>query len=175
MIVTTRRGAWSRRAIAAAASGSVGETTAPSTNAAATERPILWPTTPTAAVVTNTSPTARNVISRMFARSPRTEVKSAATCSSGGRKMCKTTSGSSRTSGSPGTNESASPPTTSRIGYGTSVKAREHHERGGAREQREQDDLELVAGHRRRWYPSGGSRDAGRRAHVRQRTQQHRV
>src|SRR3954467_1045916 len=36
--------------------------------------------------------------------------------------MVKTTSGSSRTSGSPGTNESASPPTTSRIGYGTSVK-----------------------------------------------------
>ena len=54
---TRRRGAPSWRAIAVAATGSVGETMAPSANATAQGRPMSsWPTTATAQVVASTNP-----------------------------------------------------------------------------------------------------------------------
>ena len=64
IIVTTRRGTPSRRAIDVAASGSVGETTAPSTNAAATSSPSTsaCATTATPTVVAATSPIASSEI-----------------------------------------------------------------------------------------------------------------
>ena len=55
---------------------------------------------------------------RMLRRSSRSGVKKAAAYSSGGRMISRTSSGSSSTSGIPGVTASASPPTTSRIGYG---------------------------------------------------------
>ena len=77
-IVTIRRGTPSRREIAVAAIGSVGATTAPSTNAVAQLSPITaWATTATAAIVINTSPIASRPIGRAFARRSRSEVKNA--------------------------------------------------------------------------------------------------
>ena len=64
--------------MAVAAIGSVGATTAPSTNAVAQLSPITaWATTATAAMVINTSPTASRPIGRAFARRSRSEVKNA--------------------------------------------------------------------------------------------------
>ena len=64
-IVTSRRGACERTAISVAATGSVGETIAPSTNAAAHGRPTTWwATTATVTVVAATSPTASSPIGR---------------------------------------------------------------------------------------------------------------
>ena len=118
-MVTIRPGTPSRRAIAVAATGSVGETIAPSTNASAQPKPSAsWATAPTASVVASTSPTASRETARMLRRSSRSGVKKAAAYSSGGRMISRTSSGSSTTSGIPGVTASASPPTTSRIGYG---------------------------------------------------------
>ena len=65
--------------IAVAAIGSVGETTAPSTNAAAPGHVVdrVWATTATATVVAITSPIASRPIGRTFARSSRSDVKNA--------------------------------------------------------------------------------------------------
>ena len=53
--------------ITPAASGSVGETTAPSANAAAMGSPMTaWATIATAVIVTSTSPTELSVIPRRF-------------------------------------------------------------------------------------------------------------
>jgi hypothetical protein len=124
MIVTIRRGTPSRRPIDVAAIGSVGETTAPRTKAADHGIPSTaqWATMPTARVVAATSPTERRPIGRTFARRSRSDVKNAAEYSSGGRNAISTTSGGSSKSGSPGTRLSASPPSTSRIGYGIRVR-----------------------------------------------------
>ena len=79
MIATIRRGTPSRRAIAVAAIGSVGETIAPSVNAAAHGSPTTsCATTATATVVASTSPIASRPIGRMFVRRSRSEVKKAA-------------------------------------------------------------------------------------------------
>jgi hypothetical protein len=76
MIVTTRRGTPSRRAIAVAAIGSVGDTTAPSTNATFHGMSAAqWATAATMTVVAPTSPIASNPIDRAFARKSRSEVK----------------------------------------------------------------------------------------------------
>ena len=66
--------------IAVAAIGSVGETTAPSTNAAAHGRSgtISWATTATTTIVSRTSPTESSPTGRTFARRSRSEVKNAA-------------------------------------------------------------------------------------------------
>ncbi len=79
-IVMTRRGAPTRRAIAVAATGSVGETIAPSTNAAAHDIPGItaWATTATTSIVASTNPTASRPIGRRFARRSRRLVKKAA-------------------------------------------------------------------------------------------------
>ena len=62
--VTIRAGSRSRRATAVAATGSGGDTTAPSTQAAAQGRPPAWATTATTAVVATVSPTASSRIGR---------------------------------------------------------------------------------------------------------------
>ena len=75
----TRRGTFSRRRISAGATASAGDTTAPSTNAAAHGRPITsWPITATIAIVPATRPTASPVIGRRLARSSRRLAKNAA-------------------------------------------------------------------------------------------------
>jgi hypothetical protein len=63
--------------MAVAASGSVGETMAPSANAAGQPSPSMaaWATTATAAAVTRTSPTAAAEIARASARRSRGEEK----------------------------------------------------------------------------------------------------
>ena len=77
-ITTSRRGTPSRFEIAVAAIGSVGETTAPSTKAAAQSSPIAsWATTATTTIVIRTRPTASRPIGRAFARRSRSEVKNA--------------------------------------------------------------------------------------------------
>ena len=60
-------------------------------------------------------------IDRRFARKSRQEVKSAATQSSGGKKIMQTPSGGSSIRGSPGRKPRTRPPRTSSIGYGTSI------------------------------------------------------
>ena len=75
----SRLGMLNRCATSVAASASVGETTAPSVNAAAHESPIaLCATTATPPVVTSTRPIASSEIGRMFARRSRRPVKNAA-------------------------------------------------------------------------------------------------
>ena len=71
--LTSGRGTLWLRMIRPAASGSVGEITAPSANAAAHGSPTsAWATTATAPIVTSTSPTETIVIPRRLARmSPR--------------------------------------------------------------------------------------------------------
>ena len=66
MIETIRRGTASRRAIAVAATGSVGATIAPSANAAAHGSPSTssCATTATVHIVASTSPTASSEIGR---------------------------------------------------------------------------------------------------------------
>ena len=65
-----RGGAPSRAITAAAATGSVGPTTAPSTNASGHDSPIRWcPTRATATTVASTSPTASSEIGPALARS----------------------------------------------------------------------------------------------------------
>jgi hypothetical protein len=116
-IVTMRRGTPRRWATAVAAMASVGETIAPRTKAAAHGIPVtVWTTAPTTKVVISTSPTASSEIALMLARKSRHEVKIAETYKSGGKNNKNTSSGSSITGGSPGTNPSADPPRTSRIG-----------------------------------------------------------
>src|ERR671916_1808927 len=118
--VTMRRGTPRRWATVVAAMASVGETIAPSTNAAAQGRSVtVWTTAATTRVVISTSPTASSEIALTFARKSRHEVKSAETYSKGGKNNKNTSSGSSSTDGNCGTNPSADPPSTSRIGYGT--------------------------------------------------------
>src|SRR5262249_4593970 len=70
------------------------------------------------AVVASTRPTARKVIGRRLAGKSRSEVKYAAEKSTGGRKIRKTMSGSSRTTGTRGWTPMTSPPSTRKIGYG---------------------------------------------------------
>src|SRR5918994_473828 len=102
---------------------SVGETMAPSTKAAPQGSPTtVWATEATTKVVISTSPTASSVIGLTLALKSRQLVKSAETYSKGGKNNRNTSSGSSSTGGSPGTNPSADPPRTSRIGDGTASR-----------------------------------------------------
>ena len=66
-----------RPAIAVAATGSVGETIAPSTKAAGHDMPSItaWATSATASAVASTSPIASRLIGRMFWRRSRRPVK----------------------------------------------------------------------------------------------------
>jgi hypothetical protein len=65
--------------IAVAATGSVGETIAPSAKASGQDRPITaWPTTATVQAVISTRPSASSEIGRRFVRSDRRSEKNAA-------------------------------------------------------------------------------------------------
>ena len=78
-IVTKRLGAPRRDAIAEAAIGSVGDRTAPSTNAGAQGSPATsWATTATPADVATTRPMASERIGRALSRISRSELKKAA-------------------------------------------------------------------------------------------------
>src|SRR3954453_506747 len=80
----------SRSSTAAAETGAVGPSTAPSTNAAAHGIPsTALATAATAQIVTSTRPTASIVIGAQFARSSWAETAIAAAYSSGGRKTKK--------------------------------------------------------------------------------------
>src|SRR3954454_6576309 len=117
---TSRRGAPTRDAIAVAATASVGATIAPSVNDTAHDMPTTsWAISATPTIVNRTQPTASIEIGFRLACRSRSDEKNAAEYSSGGSRMMKTRSGGSSTSGAPGTNPSAAPPTTSAIGYGT--------------------------------------------------------
>ena len=77
-IETSRRGTPSRRAIAVAATGSVGPTMAPSANAACQLRPIIsCATTATTTIVARTSPIDSIEIVRRLARRSRRFAKNA--------------------------------------------------------------------------------------------------
>ena len=143
MIVMSRRGTPSRRAIDPAATGSVGETIAPSTKAVAQLMPSItaWATSATATVVATTSPTASRPIGRRFTFSSCSEAKNVPAYRSGGRMATSTRSGGSSSSGIPGTKPSAIPPRTSRIGYGMRTRRREHEQGGDRHEEAEQDEL----------------------------------
>ena len=120
---TIRRGTASRRATVVAATGSVGATIAPSANAAAHGRSSIsaCATTATVHIVASTSPIASIEIARISRLRSCRFAKNAAEYSSGGRKITSTSSGSSSTSGRPGTKPSTRPPATSTIGYGMST------------------------------------------------------
>jgi hypothetical protein len=77
MSTTSRRGTPSRRAIVIAARGSVGETMAPSANAAAHGRPgtTACIATATAHIVSSTSAQASSEMARALARISRSEAK----------------------------------------------------------------------------------------------------
>ena len=120
---TIRRGSPRRPATAVAATGSGGDTIAPSTTATAHGIPSTeWASSATAAVVTSTSPTASRPIGRRLARSCRRSMCSAAQYSSGGRNRARVSSGSSSTSGSPGIRATASPASSSSTGSGMAVR-----------------------------------------------------
>jgi len=116
-MLTIRRGAPTRRMIAVAAAGSVGETIAPSAKAIAHGRSIsAWASHATATVVTRTNPMALSEITRASPRSARRSKKNAEEYNNGGRKTSSTRSGSSWMSGIPGINPNNNPPITSGIG-----------------------------------------------------------
>jgi hypothetical protein len=99
--------------MAVAATGSVGETIAPKTNAAAQGRPTSrCATEATVRVVSSTRPMDRDAIGLRFALRSRGEEKKAAEYRSGGRKIKRTRSGGSLISGTTGIRPNASPPRT---------------------------------------------------------------
>ncbi len=103
--------------ISAGATASVGDTIAPSTKATSQSSPISsWATIATPIIVTNTSPIESSAIGRAARRRSRSDVKKAAPYRSGGRKISRTRSGSSSTSGTPGMKPTSAPPTNSVIG-----------------------------------------------------------
>src|SRR5215216_43284 len=121
-IVTIRRGTPRRSAMAVAATGSVGETMAPSTKATGHESPTAQCAIPaTTSIVSTTRPTERSPMGRTLARRSRGEEKNADTYKSGGKKISNTSSGASSMSGMPGTKPKARPPMTRKMGYGTFV------------------------------------------------------
>src|SRR6476661_6729011 len=121
MALTSRRGALRRRRIVDAATGSVGDTIAPRTNAACHDMPgtTACATQATAPMVASTSATELMVSERRSARKSLKLLKNADLYSSGGRNSTSTTSGSSSTGGIPGIKPNSAPPMTSTIGYGT--------------------------------------------------------
>src|SRR3954447_3888134 len=105
-IDTTRRGMPTRRATAVAATASGGATTAPRAKAAANEKgggTTHSAVTATTAAVNSVAPTDSSAIDVRFARKSTSDVRTAAAYSSGGISPTRTTSGSSRTSGTWGT------------------------------------------------------------------------
>ncbi len=116
----TRSGTPSRENVAAAETGSVGATIAPSTNASAQLRsPIAaCATTATATIVTSTSRKLSETSCAAALRSSCGDAAKPDACSSGGRNSRKIASGASSMSGSPGRKPIATPALTRTIGYG---------------------------------------------------------
>src|SRR3954451_12316237 len=117
----TRSGTGVRRNTAVAATGSVGASTAPRTNAIGHDSSpsTTRATAATATTVSTTSATASSAMRPALAFRSRGELVNAAAYSSGGRKTRKTMSGSRRSRGMPGTRAIARPPSTRNTGYGT--------------------------------------------------------
>ena len=116
----TRGGSASRRPSALTATGSVLASTAPSTNAiAAGTAATADSTTATAAAEASTRPTARTTTGRHTARRSRPGRSLVAAHSRGGSTTKLTTSGVTRTAGTPGIRPTTSPATTSSEGAGT--------------------------------------------------------
>ena len=117
---TMRRGIGMRRKTAVAASASVGPTMAPKASAGAQSSPTTKCVTPaTTTAVTTTSRIDSRAIGHTSVLRSRTGDSIAATNRSGGRNTSRTSSGSRWSFGSPGTNPSARPPSTNRLGQGT--------------------------------------------------------
>src|SRR3954454_25043545 len=122
-MVTSRAGSRSRPATALAATGSGGETTAPSTAATAHGRPNSWATTVTRAAVPIVRPTARVRIGRAAARSSLIEVACVAANSSGGSTSGRISSGGRSGAGTPGRKPRMIPYTVSSTGWGTPTRS----------------------------------------------------
>src|SRR3954454_2282208 len=122
-MVTSRAGSRSRPATALAATGSGGETTAPSTAATAQGTPNAWATTVTRAAVPIVRPTARMRIARAAARSSLIEVAWVAAKSSGGSTRGRIKSGGRSGAGTPGRKPRAIPKTVSSTGCGTPIRS----------------------------------------------------
>ena len=133
--------------IAVAATGSVGETIAPSAKAIGQESPITsWPITATTPIVASTRPIASSEIGRRLLRSARRSEKKAAEYSSGGRKTSRTRSGSSSISGIPGSDTEHQAAEHERDRVGDREPAREHVQSGDRDEQDGEEDLEVLHG-----------------------------
>ena len=133
----------SRSSTAVAETGSVGPSTAPSTNAADHGIPSsAFATAATAAIVTTTSPTASSPIGFQLARSSETLTVIAAAYSSGGRKTKKITSGSTSGDGRPGHEPDHEPAEhqRDRIRHARAQAERGQHDHG---EQQEDEELDL--------------------------------
>ena len=115
----TLGGSESRRPSALTATGSVLASTAPSTNAMLAGIPATAPATAaTAAADASTRPTASTITGRHTASRSRHGSSSLAAYSSGGSTTRLTTSGVTRTGGTPGSRPTTSPAITSRDGAG---------------------------------------------------------
>ena len=139
----SRRGTPSRLPIAVAAIGSVGDTTAPSTNASAQERSATpCATTATPAIVSRTSPTASSEIGLQVLpqlaqpREVRRDVEERR------QDPDQDDLRRQRHFGTPGPKPISRPPRTSRIGYGIRSGPDEDQERRAGDEQHE--ELELL-------------------------------
>ena len=115
----TRGGRDSRRPRALTATGSVLASTAPSTNAMLAGTAATAPATAaTAAADASTRPTARMITGRHTTRRSRQGSSSLAAYKSGGSTTRLTTSGGTRTAGTPGSRPISSPAITSNEGAG---------------------------------------------------------
>ena len=134
-------GSASRRPSALTATGSVLASTAPSTNAMLAGIPATAPATAaTAAADASTSPTASTTTGRHTARRSRHGSSSLAAYNSGGSTTRLTTSGVTRTGGTPGSRPTTSPAITSREGAGILQPAGEGRDHRAQHDQ-EQDGL----------------------------------
>ena len=141
----TRGGRDSRRPSALTATGSVLASTAPSTNAMLAGTAATAPATAaTAAADASTRPTARMITGRHTARTSRQGSSSLAAYSSGGSTTRLTTSGGTRTAGTPGSKPISSPATTSNEGAGTRSRPGEH---GDHRAQHDQQQHRFDTAH----------------------------
>ena len=111
----SRRGSFTRSSTARAETASGGETIAPSAKQAGHERDgtSMCETTATTTHVNTTAPTASDVTPTRCRRNGPIAMLHAPSISSGGRKITSTSPGSMLIVGSPGTNASAAPPTSS--------------------------------------------------------------
>ena len=127
-----------------AATGSVGETSAPRTNAAAHGSPTTQcATAATVTVVSSTSPIARDDIGHRFALRSRGEEKKADEYRSGGRKISSMRFGGNWMVGTAGMRLRASPPKDQENRVGHPEVVGEQHESCHGHEQPEDPELQM--------------------------------